>query len=80
MAEAKLNDATSSDVDLLDNAGIRTFGDLAELDPDDLYSRLESIINEKKLSATLPEKEKLSIWISQAVGEHAGDIIVKPKP
>ncbi len=77
---AKLKKATRSEVDLLQHAGIKTFGELAGFDPDKLYVHLEKIIEQKKLSVRLPRKEKLSEWKVQAKCELAGDIIIKPKP
>jgi len=54
--------------DLLEAAGIDTVPELAQRNPENLYQKLVSVNQEKKLVRKLPGQTQVSDWVEQAKG------------
>jgi predicted flap endonuclease-1-like 5' DNA nuclease len=52
--------------DLLEAAGVDTVPELAQRNPENLYQKLATVNQEKKLVRQLPTRTQISNWIEQA--------------
>ncbi|MCZ7546169.1 MAG: DUF4332 domain-containing protein [Anaerolineae bacterium] len=52
--------------DLLEASGVDTVPELAQRNPDNLYSKMVAVNEEKKLVRKLPTQEQVSDWVAQA--------------
>lgn len=73
---AALRQATREHVEFLYELGIRTYGDLAQSDRNELFQRFTSLRPQQMLDA--PSDEQISSWFAQADNELPGTIITPP--
>lgn len=54
--------------DLLEHAGVDTVPELAQRRPDNLYTKMVEVNEEKKLVRALPSESMVAKWVEQAKG------------
>jgi len=54
--------------DLLEEAGVDTVVELAQRNPDNLYTKIKEVNMAKKLVRRLPSAKQVADWVSQAKG------------
>jgi predicted flap endonuclease-1-like 5' DNA nuclease len=54
--------------DLLEEAGVDTVPELAQRNPENLYQKMATVNEAKKLVRRLPSQDQVSDWVKQAHG------------